>query len=88
MKVSGSTVTCLHCGATMSPQEVIPNPEKNGPTLEFFQCPNESCRRHAAIYFEPWDGDTQRYETWVEREVRQRGSFFPMDYVGTPGRFK
>lgn len=83
---SGSAVVCLKCGHGMTPGDQVQHPG-GGPTIEIYECPN--CRVRAAVMFEPRaSGLTSDEQSWVEREVAARGSFFPGDYDPGRGRFR
>ena len=84
MTPSASTLLCLQCGLEMSPRETVAHPA-GAAQLELYEC--EPCRRRAVITFEHRDL-TSDEESWVEREVAARGSFFPTDFsVRGHGRF-
>lgn len=71
---------CADCGSGMTRVEEVPHPTARCRFLEFYQCRNEGCRRKLVLQWERPDGTlTAEDESWVEREVRLRGSWFPTD---------
>lgn len=82
-----ASIRCSECQAEMSPVEGPLTPPKGGPVFHIFECPNDGCKRRAALIFEPIGGMTDDERSWVEREVARRGSFFPSDQHGRRGRF-
>lgn len=77
-------VLCKHCGDAMQMQETVQAPNK-GPTIEMFECAREGCQRKAAVVYEPEGGLDEQAQTWVEREIARRGSFFPSDFTQSQG---
>ena len=73
------------CRALLRREESVPHPDGSA-HVELYCCPD--CRRKAVVIFELAGDLTADQRSWVEREVRLRGSFFPGDYTGGPGRFE
>lgn len=71
---------CVDCGAAMHRTEEVEHPIAKCRFLEFYQCNNPSCGRRLVLQWEKPDGSlTAEDESFVEREVRFRGSWFPSD---------
>lgn len=77
-------VLCKHCGDAMAMQETVQAPNQ-GPTIEMFACQRETCERKAAVVYEPEGGLDLEAQSWVEREIARRGSFFPSDFNSQQG---
>lgn len=74
---------CADCGSSMRREEEIKHPTVGCRFLELYQCNNERCQRKCVLQWEKPDGTlTAEDESWVEREVRMRGSWFPTDFTG------
>lgn len=84
MSESRSEVLCARCDSVMKCVEVVTSPG-NGPRIEMFQCPLDTCGLKAALMFEMMGGITDEQRSWVEKEVARRGSFFPVDFGGGGG---
>jgi hypothetical protein len=71
---------CATCGADMTRVDRAPHPGA-AIELDFYQCSVLTCGRKVALWWEltgkPLTADEM---SWVEREVRRRGAFFPADY--------
>jgi hypothetical protein len=79
---------CKTCGdpLTALPDQTAQGPD-NGPLLDVFECTR--CQIKSVLITEPVGGITAKQESWVEREVAARGSFFPQDYrPGGHGRLR
>lgn len=50
----------------------------DGPQILVYRCAR--CEIKAVVIFEPQGGVNSDQESWVQREVAIRGSFFPQDY--------
>lgn len=61
--------------------EVVAQSEQ-GPPLDCYQCPDDTCKRKAIVVFEPSGGLSEKEATFVEREIARRGAFFPSDTTG------
>lgn len=71
---------CADCGASMRRVEEVEHPTAKCRFLEFYQCNSDLCARKLVLQWEKPDGSlTTEDESWVEREVRYRGSWFPSD---------
>lgn len=71
---------CADCGGSMRRVEEVQHPTVKCRFLEFYQCNAEKCQRKAVLQWEKPDGSlTAEDESFVEREVRNRGSWFPSD---------
>jgi hypothetical protein len=70
-------VICKHCGDAMTMQETVVAPNQ-GPTIEMYLCARDD--RKAAVVYEPEGGLDEQAQSWVEREIARRGSFFPSDF--------
>lgn len=75
-------VLCRRCGDVMERKETI-SAGDDGPTVEMYECPRQECGRKAGVIYEPEGGLTGDQQSWVEREVGMRGSFFPTDWTQT-----
>jgi hypothetical protein len=72
---------CADCKGAMHRVEELEHPTAKCRFLEFYECTNERCLRKLVLQWEKPDGSlTKEDESWVEREVRMRGSWFPNDY--------
>jgi hypothetical protein len=72
---------CADCRSVMTRIEEVEHPTAKCRFLEFYQCTNGPCGRKLVLQWEKPDGSlTPEDESWVEREVRMRGSWFPSDY--------
>ncbi len=70
---------CADCGGSMQRVEEVEHPTAKCRFLWFFEC--QQCQRRAVLQWEKPDGSlTPEEESWVEREVANRGSWFPSDY--------
>lgn len=75
------TMICADCGTVMRRVEELPHPVAKCRFLEFYKCQNRECERKCVLQWEKPDGDlTDADLTWVEREVMNRGSWFPSDF--------
>jgi hypothetical protein len=73
-------VRCADCRSSMQRIEESPHPTLKVRFLEFYQCSNVACGRRAVLQWEKPDGSlTNEDQSWVEREVASRGSWFPSD---------
>lgn len=84
MASSESAVQCIRCGDTMGLQETVQQPK--GATIEVYACAREECQLRAVVIFEIHGGLSPEQQSWVEKEVARRGSFFPMDFTGSGRR--
>jgi hypothetical protein len=72
---------CADCGTSMRRVEEVLHPTAKCRFLEFYQCNGEACQRKLVLQWEKSDGTlSEEEESFVEREVRLRGSWFPSDY--------
>ena len=80
MASSEQLLRCADCGGSMKRLEEVLHPVAKVRFLEFYQCNTPSCERKLVLQWEKPDGSlTAEDESWVEREVRYRGSWFPSD---------
>lgn len=71
---------CADCRSSMRRVEAIDHPVMKVRFLEFYQCTNDNCQRKAVLQWERPDGQlTDEDLTWVEREVMNKGHWFPPD---------
>lgn len=77
-----TTISCRRCADPMVQIDQVVAP-KDGPIIEVQQC--ERCELKVVLIFEPHGGLTTDQQTWVERVVGEKGSFFPTDFTQTRG---
>lgn len=80
---SGSSVRCRFCQAMLAPTESVPHPQ-GACHVEFYAC---ECGHKAVVMFEVRGMLSAEEQSWVDREVARRGSFFPTDFKQGAGRF-
>lgn len=73
-------LTCADCQQVMERIEELPHPTMKCRWLEFYRCTNTTCARKVVLQWERPDGVLTDHDiSWVEREVMNRGSWFPSD---------
>lgn len=71
---------CADCDTPMSRIEEVQHPAAKCRFLEFYRCQNVACQRKAVLQWEKPDGAlTEADLSFVEREVMNRGAWFPSD---------
>jgi hypothetical protein len=78
--VDEQLLRCADCGSSMQRVESIEHPTAKCRFLEFYQCNGAHCARKCVLQWEKPDGTLTGDDlTFVEREVMNRGSWFPSD---------
>jgi hypothetical protein len=85
-RIAPLTLLCVTCHQPMERIDIVEQNDQ-GPRMEFYQCPAATCSgAKLAIIFELGGDLTATQQSYVEREVARRGSFFPADYMQGGGR--